>query len=102
LEQEVYTREGIDWTKIEFNDNHACLDLINRKPTGAAVEGWLSAASRIAAGANDLVQFPFPGLFHLLNDEAAFARCVMAAQATGSRNSAWNMPGHAALWQGLG
>ena len=47
LEQEIYNKEGIDWSKIEFNDNQPCLDLIVKKPAG---------------------------LFHLLNDESAFAK----------------------------
>jgi len=34
FEQEEYRREGIRWTDIEFNDNTACLDLFNKKPTG--------------------------------------------------------------------
>ena len=34
LEQEEYEREKIDWTKVEFEDNQACLDLIERRPMG--------------------------------------------------------------------
>ena len=34
FEQEEYRREGIDWTDIAFNDNTACLELFNKKPTG--------------------------------------------------------------------
>ena len=34
LEQEEYERENIDWTKVEFEDNQACLDLIERRPMG--------------------------------------------------------------------
>ena len=34
LEQEEYEREKIDWTKVAFEDNQACLDLIERKPVG--------------------------------------------------------------------
>eukprot|EP00013_Stygamoeba_regulata_P020099 CAMPEP_0177646966 /NCGR_PEP_ID=MMETSP0447-20121125/10048_1 /TAXON_ID=0 /ORGANISM="Stygamoeba regulata, Strain BSH-02190019" /LENGTH=891 /DNA_ID=CAMNT_0019149519 /DNA_START=201 /DNA_END=2873 /DNA_ORIENTATION=- len=38
MEQDEYTREGIDWSKIEFNDNQACLDLIQGKnPLGVLV-----------------------------------------------------------------
>ncbi|EDQ87051.1 uncharacterized protein MONBRDRAFT_27813 [Monosiga brevicollis MX1] len=47
LEQEVYKKEGIDWSNIDFKDNQPCLDLIVKKPTG---------------------------LFHLLNDESTFSR----------------------------
>eukprot|EP00898_Chlorokybus_atmophyticus_P008905 jgi/Chlat1/9015/Chrsp94S08344 len=34
LEQEEYSREGIDWTNIEFDDNQECLDLIEKRPLG--------------------------------------------------------------------
>mmetsp|Transcript_1384 Transcript_1384/g.1840 ORF Transcript_1384/g.1840 Transcript_1384/m.1840 type:complete len:1250 (-) Transcript_1384:96-3845(-) len=29
VEQEEYSKEGIDWSRIEFNDNQACIDLID-------------------------------------------------------------------------
>lgn len=32
LEQEEYSLEGIDWTKVEFQDNEECLKLIEKKP----------------------------------------------------------------------
>lgn len=32
LEQEEYSLEGIDWTKVEFQDNQECLKLIEKKP----------------------------------------------------------------------
>lgn len=32
--QEEYDREKISWSKISFNDNQACLDLICKKPVG--------------------------------------------------------------------
>ncbi len=34
LEQEEYESEGIDWSYIKFNDNSACMDLIDGKPDG--------------------------------------------------------------------
>ncbi|KAL6041784.1 Unconventional myosin-XIX [Balamuthia mandrillaris] len=34
LEQTVYTKEELDWSYIEFNDNQPCLDLIEEKPLG--------------------------------------------------------------------
>lgn len=34
VEQRVYEEEGIDWTRIAFNDNQGCLDLIDGKPGG--------------------------------------------------------------------
>lgn len=32
LEQESYESEGIDWTHVDFEDNHACVDLIEGRP----------------------------------------------------------------------
>ncbi|KAL3850779.1 hypothetical protein ACJIZ3_012661 [Penstemon smallii] len=34
LEQEEYELDGIDWTKVEFEDNQDCLDLFEKKPIG--------------------------------------------------------------------
>ncbi|CAH1428642.1 unnamed protein product [Lactuca virosa] len=34
LEQEEYELEGIHWKKVEFEDNHECLDLFEKKPMG--------------------------------------------------------------------
>lgn len=34
LEQAVYDEEGIDWEKVEFEDNQECVDLIESKPPG--------------------------------------------------------------------
>ncbi|PON96531.1 Myosin head, motor domain containing protein [Trema orientale] len=34
LEQEDYELDGIDWTKIDFEDNQECLDLFEKKPSG--------------------------------------------------------------------
>ncbi|KAG5180370.1 myosin 29 [Tribonema minus] len=34
VEQDEYASEGIDWSYIKFNDNQACLDLIEGKPEG--------------------------------------------------------------------
>jgi myosin-5 len=34
MEQEEYTREGIDWQQIEFSDNQVCVDVIDKKPFG--------------------------------------------------------------------
>ena len=34
LEQEEYEREGIDWTKVDFEDNQACVDVIERRQMG--------------------------------------------------------------------
>ncbi|GAB9472769.1 Myosin-i heavy chain [Globisporangium polare] len=34
VEQEEYTKEGIDWKHIDFLDNQQCLDLIESKPSG--------------------------------------------------------------------
>lgn len=34
LEQEDYELDGIDWTKVDFEDNQECLDLFEKKPLG--------------------------------------------------------------------
>ncbi|KAK9674026.1 hypothetical protein RND81_12G206000 [Saponaria officinalis] len=34
LEQEDYEADGIDWTKVDFNDNQECLNLFEKKPLG--------------------------------------------------------------------
>ncbi|KAJ3065284.1 cytochrome c oxidase subunit 1, partial [Podochytrium sp. JEL0797] len=34
LEQEEYEKEGISWEKISYEDNQACIDLIEDKPKG--------------------------------------------------------------------
>ncbi|KAK6132636.1 hypothetical protein DH2020_033625 [Rehmannia glutinosa] len=34
LEQEEYELDGIDWTKVDFEDNQDCLDLFEKKPDG--------------------------------------------------------------------
>ncbi|CAI0375856.1 unnamed protein product [Linum tenue] len=34
LEQEEYEEDGIDWTKVDFEDNQECLDLFEKKPLG--------------------------------------------------------------------
>ncbi|XP_027909793.1 myosin-2-like isoform X1 [Vigna unguiculata] len=34
LEQEDYELDGIDWTKVDFEDNQGCLDLFEKKPQG--------------------------------------------------------------------
>nr|ABJ53200.1 myosin VIII-1 [Nicotiana benthamiana] len=34
LEQEEYIQDGIDWTKVYFDDNQDCLNLFEKKPLG--------------------------------------------------------------------
>ncbi|CAI0444103.1 unnamed protein product [Linum tenue] len=34
LEQEEYIQDGIDWTKVDFEDNKDCLNLYEKKPLG--------------------------------------------------------------------
>ncbi|KAJ7942630.1 myosin 1 [Quillaja saponaria] len=34
LEQEEYIQDGIDWAKVEFDDNQDCLSLFEKKPLG--------------------------------------------------------------------
>ncbi len=43
----MYEKEGINWAKIDFQDNQACLDLIVKRPVG---------------------------IFHLLDDESNFPK----------------------------
>jgi myosin heavy subunit len=37
IEQEEYEKEGISWSRIDYVDNQACLDLIGKRPTGVLV-----------------------------------------------------------------
>ena len=32
LEQDMYEREGIDWAHVDFEDNQACVDLLDMRP----------------------------------------------------------------------
>lgn len=50
LEQEEYTREGINWESIEFIDNQICLDLIEGKPVG--ILSLLDEETRFPKGAD--------------------------------------------------
>ncbi|CAA7036455.1 unnamed protein product [Microthlaspi erraticum] len=34
LEQEEYIQDGIDWTRVDFEDNQGCLSLFEKKPLG--------------------------------------------------------------------
>ncbi|KAL5715347.1 Myosin-1 [Ranunculus cassubicifolius] len=34
LEQEEYAQDGIDWTKVDFEDNQDCLNLFEKRPLG--------------------------------------------------------------------
>ncbi|PIA35399.1 hypothetical protein AQUCO_03500049v1 [Aquilegia coerulea] len=34
LEQEEYVQDGIDWARVDFEDNQGCLNLFERKPLG--------------------------------------------------------------------
>lgn len=34
LEQEEYSKDGIDWKKVDFEDNQECLNLFEKKPLG--------------------------------------------------------------------
>ncbi|XP_038690789.1 myosin-2-like isoform X2 [Tripterygium wilfordii] len=34
LKQEEYELDGVDWTKVDFEDNQECLNLIEKKPIG--------------------------------------------------------------------
>ncbi|CAM9383790.1 unnamed protein product, partial [Sphacelaria rigidula] len=45
VEQSEYEKEQIDWSYIKFNDNKACLELIDGRPGGKA--GVLAALDDI-------------------------------------------------------
>ncbi|KAJ3266899.1 cytochrome c oxidase subunit 1 [Chytriomyces hyalinus] len=51
LEQEEYEREGINWEKITYEDNQACLDLIEAKPTGILAQ--LDEEVKLPKGSED-------------------------------------------------
>eukprot|EP00002_Diphylleia_rotans_P034220 TRINITY_DN7338_c0_g1_i3.p1 TRINITY_DN7338_c0_g1~~TRINITY_DN7338_c0_g1_i3.p1 ORF type:complete len:1175 (-),score=252.33 TRINITY_DN7338_c0_g1_i3:6-3530(-) len=49
-EQDIYDREGIKYTRIEYDDNQACIDLIEKKVTG--ILSLLDEESRLPKGTN--------------------------------------------------
>ncbi|KAI9102028.1 P-loop containing nucleoside triphosphate hydrolase protein [Phlyctochytrium arcticum] len=51
IEQEEYDKEGIKWDKISFQDNAACLDLIEVKPAG--ILSLLDEETRFPKGSDD-------------------------------------------------
>eukprot|EP00775_Hariotina_reticulata_P008956 gene8956-9132_t len=54
LEQEEYESEGIDWTKVEWVDNQACVDVIEAMPPrGLGVLAVLDSQCRFPAGSDD-------------------------------------------------
>ncbi len=67
LEQEEYTKEKIQWNKIEYVDNQNCLDLIEKKPMGII---WImdeecrfpKASDETLLKVTDYVSIPISGL----------------------------------------
>lgn len=54
LEQEEYTREGIDWTQVEWVDNQACLDVIEAMPPkGLGVLAVLDSQCKFPKASDD-------------------------------------------------
>ncbi|XP_065175985.1 unconventional myosin-IXb-like isoform X3 [Sycon ciliatum] len=57
LEQTEYEREGINWSSVQYVDNHACLELLTKRPTG--LFHLIDEESRLAQG----------------NDKSLFEKC---------------------------
>ncbi|WIA33590.1 hypothetical protein OEZ86_006714 [Tetradesmus obliquus] len=54
LEQEEYEAEGIDWTKVEWVDNQACVDVIEAMPPkGLGVLAVLDSQCRFPKGSDE-------------------------------------------------
>nr|GMC51843.1 myosin-2-like isoform X1 [Ipomoea batatas] len=70
LEQEEYELDGIDWRKVEFEDNQACLDLIEQAVT--CLTASLQWKKEIAI---HLAKKPI-GLIALLDEESNFPKAT--------------------------
>jgi Myosin heavy chain len=58
VEQELYSHEGVDWTYITFNDNKACLELIEGGSGSVGILGTLDDAwSGMGSGNEKDVKF---------------------------------------------
>jgi myosin-5 len=68
LEQSVYNEEGIDWAHIPFEDNQACVDLLEARA------GSNSSSSSAAAHKQkkEIKKEGPPGVFALLDEECLF------------------------------
>lgn len=69
IEQAEYESESIDWSYIKFNDNQACVDLIDGKPFGKT------------------------GIFQTLDDSTASGRSDINANFLASLNQSWGGTG---------
>lgn len=67
VEQEVYKKEEIDWSYIEFVDNQDVLDLIEKRPQAKARGAdWLAGALAISADSSSPARAPARPLPKLL------------------------------------
>lgn len=69
IEQAEYESESIDWSYIKFNDNQACVDLIDGKPFGKT------------------------GIFQTLDDSTASGRSDVNANFLASLHQSWGGTG---------
>lgn len=69
-EQEEYQSEGIHWLKIDFNNNHECVDLLEKVPNRMST--LLEALTTSITGVGN-VQRPM-GILPLLTEECRFPK----------------------------
>ncbi|KAG6601064.1 Myosin-1, partial [Cucurbita argyrosperma subsp. sororia] len=85
LEQEEYIQDGIDWAKVDFDDNQDCLSLFEKKPLGLL--SLLDEESTFPNGtdvtfANKLKQHLTPNPSFRGEREKAFTVCHYAGEVT--------------------
>ncbi|XP_022956357.1 myosin-1-like [Cucurbita moschata] len=85
LEQEEYIQDGIDWAKVDFDDNQDCLSLFEKKPLGLL--SLLDEESTFPNGtdvtfANKLKQHLAPNPSFRGEREKAFTVCHYAGEVT--------------------
>ncbi|XP_051121312.1 myosin-1 [Andrographis paniculata] len=85
LEQEEYIQDGIDWAKVDFEDNQDCLNLFEKKPLG--LQSLLDEESTFPNGtdlsfANKLKQHLHSNPCFRGEREKAFTVCHYAGEVT--------------------